>query len=334
MAARLAGEGCFMIMAPVKSIGVVVPVYNEAEGLPDLFAALERLKVTLAGVRLRVVFVDDHSDDQTPSLLRAGCADSDWLSFARLSRRSGSHVAIIAGLTQCDEDCAAFIAADLQDPPELIPQMIELCEKGNDIVWATWTSTDDRSVLEDLASRTFHNLLLNLSNVGQLPYRASFALLSRRAYKHLVNHCDTRPSLVVEIPRIGYSVATVPFSKPRRKTGKSKWNVRRKILAFADAIVASSFLPLRAMVYFGMLVSAVGFAYALFLIVRALTETPKVTEGWTSLMVVVLVLSGIQMLMLGIIGEYVWRTREGTRRDRLFLVEDGENLRPEKDTTS
>jgi dolichol-phosphate mannosyltransferase len=165
--------------------------------------------------------------------------------------------------------------------------------------------------------------------VGPLPYRASFALLSRRVYTNLVSRCDTRPSLLVEIPRLGFAVTTLPFDKPSRKKGCSKWNLRRKLLALADALVASTYVPLRFMTYFGMLVSGLGFSYAIFLIVRWLAGVQATVEGWTSLMVAVVILSGIQMFMLGIIGEYLWRTKEGTRRDALFLLEDEANLRPE-----
>jgi len=309
----------------IRSIAVIIPVYNESAALPDLFAALERLRPLLGDCAAHVYFVDDHSSDDTPLLLRAACERVAWFSYLRLSRRSGSHVAIVAGFGHCTEDCAAFLAADLQDPPDLLPQMIDLCRAGHDIVWATWITTQNRSLVEDAASRLFHESMRKLSGTGQIPYRASFALLSRRAYRNLLAGCGKRPSLIVEIPRLGYDVATLTFDKPLRQKGRSKWSVSRKLLAFADALVASSYLPIRVMSYLGVATSFLGFLYAIVLVLLRLFDVLKV-EGWTSLMVVVLVLGGLQMLMLGILGEYLWRTQQDAGNRTLYLIEDQAGL--------
>ena len=316
----------------IRSIAVIIPVYNESAALPDLFAALERMRPLLGDCAARVYFVDDHSSDDTPHLLREACERVAWFSYLRLSRRSGSHVAIVAGFGHCTEDCAAFLAADLQDPPDLLPQMIDLCRAGHDIVWATWITTQNRSLVEDAASRLFHEIMRKISETGQIPYRASFALLSRRAYCSLVRSCGQRPSLLMEIPRLGYDVATIAFDKPQRRKGRSNWSLSRKLLAFMDALVASSYLPIRAMSYLGIVVSLLGFLYAIVIITLRLLNL--VVEGWASLMVVVLVLGGLQMLMLGILGEYLWRTGENTGNRALYLIEDQAGLNERQEETT
>jgi dolichol-phosphate mannosyltransferase len=310
----------------MQSLAIVVPVFNEEEGLPDLFAALEQFRATIPETLVNVYFVDDHSDDATQQLLREGCERVPWFSFQRLSKRSGSHVAIIAGLSKCREDCAAFIAADLQDPPALIPRMMAACAEGHDVVWATWSASHRASIFEETASKLFHELMRRISEQGQIPYRASFALLSRRAYGNLLAGCGSNPSLIVEIPRLGYNVATIEFDKARRLHGKSKWSMRRKFFAFADAVVASSYFPLRVMSYVGIATSIAGFLYAITLMTLRLFRVVQV-EGWASMMVVTLVLGGVQMLMLGIIGEYLWRTKESARPRSLFLIEDSMDLK-------
>jgi dolichol-phosphate mannosyltransferase len=308
-------------MTSLRSIAIVVPLYNEEAGLADLFAALEQLRGSLGDCELRAYFVDDHSSDRTPILLREACLKTPWFSYLRLSKRSGSHVAIIAGLSHCHEDCAAFIAADLQDPPALVPQMRDLCGSGHDIVWATWRTSGRQSWAEEFASRAFHEIMRRISQHEQIPYRASFAMLSRRAYRNLVAGCGANPSLIVEIPKLGYNVATLEFDKPPRRHGKSKWSVRRKVFAFADAVVASSYFPLRAMSYVGVATSIIGFLYAIILLTLRIFRVVEV-EGWASMMIITLVLGGMQMLMLGIIGEYLWRTKESAQRHPLFLIED------------
>ena len=309
----------------IRSLAIIVPVYNEEDSLPDLLDALHGLRRSLTSVQVKVLFVDDHSADRSTALIRRICADNEGFAFVRLSRRCGSHIAIIAGFAHCQEDCAAFIAADLQDPPDLLRQMIELCQQGHDVVWAARDNNDMHDTFDATASRLFHLVMQNLASLRELPPQASFALLSRRAYRNLVPNCEHRSNLMVEISRLGYPVATVTFRKPPRKTGRSKWSVGEKLVAFLDAVVSSTYIPLRAMIYTGAAVSAVGFLYAIVIVARWLGNVGR-PEGWTSLIVVVLVLGGLQILMLGIIGEYLWRTREGTRRGALYLVEDAAGI--------
>lgn len=312
---------------PIDSLAIVIPAFNEAEGLAILFAALKKFRASFSIPAVKVIFVDDHSDDETPAILRQACAETEWFSYVRLSRRSGSHIAIIAGLAQAREDCAVFLSADLQDPPDLVPQMVALCQQGHDIIWAVREGRDGQSFSEALWSSVFHGLMRAISNVGELPFQCSFALLSRRAYVNLVDNASPFPSLLVDIPRLGFSVRTVPFKKPARAFGRSKWNLSRKIKLLMDSIVTASYAPLHAMIYLGMSISGIGFLYALFLIVRhVFFGESAIAQGWTSLMVVVLVLGGIQMLMTGLIGEYLWRTSESARRQKLYFVEEHAGL--------
>ena len=312
----------------INSMRVIIPVYNEEGGLPDLIDALSDLKARMVGVSLYVTFVDDHSEDRSPQLLREACERFDWFSYLRLSRNHGSHAAIYAGLERCDEDCAAFIASDLQDPPELLLEMMERCRDRHDVVWGVWADHEQISRLERGMSRLFHALLYYLSHLEGVPFGASCALLSRRAYKALISRMGARPSLVADIPRLGFDVAVVPFVKPERAHGTSKWTLRKKLLAFADALVSSTYVPIRTMSYMGMLISVLGFLYAMVLIVmRLVVQTP--VPGWTATMVVILMIGGLTMLMMGVMGEYLWRTLEEVRRNSRPIVQEERNISTE-----
>lgn len=310
-------------MTETTSIALVIPVYNESEGIEALVQALLDFQSANPALRVRPVFVDDHSSDNTRQLLNAALSRFAQGSYLRLSKRSGSHVAILAGLAICEEECAAFLSADLQDPPALLPRMIDMMQQGNDVVWAVREGRDGQGFGEAMTSTVFHFLMRKLSNVGELPFQCSFALLSKRAYVNLVRNCESFPSLLVDIPRLGFSVGTVPFSKPARRFGKSKWGLSRKLMLLFDSVINASYAPLRYMVYVGMLTAVAGLLYAAFLVVRSLVDTGAgPPEGWTSLMVAVVFIGGLQMMMLGIIGEYLWRAKESARRQALYIIED------------
>lgn len=230
---------------PVQSLAIVVPVYNEEGSLPPLFAALHDLRQSLSERRLRVVFVDDHSDDHSAALIRQACAENDWFSFVRLSQRSGSHIAVIAGFDQCAEDCAAFIAADLQDPPQLLPGMVDLCGQGYDVVWGARDNNDAHDTFNAAASTLFYLLARAMVRPYDLPRQATFVLLSRRAYRRLVYNCSQRPILHVNIAQLGYPAATVTFRKPTRQAGRTKWTFVRKVIALYDTIISSARFPRR-----------------------------------------------------------------------------------------
>ncbi len=309
------------------TLSIVIPLYNEAENIPTLRARLDALIATLdAGSAVDIFLVDDHSSDDTPDLLRAICAQDPRYHYLRLAANSGSHVAIAAGLTYARGDCAVFLAGDLQDPPELIRDLVALWRDGYHIVWAVRAQREGISWLDKATSRLFYAILNRFSAAQMPPTGADFALLDRRVVAQLLRSAGPNFSLGMEIARLGYRQAQVPYTKASRLYGKSKWNLERKLRAFADAFISTSYVPLRLMSYIGLIVSLLGFLYALVVVVIRLSTPNYPIEGWAALMVVVLVFGGLQMLMLGVIGEYLWRTLEQTRKRPLFWLEDAANL--------
>lgn len=302
-------------------LSIVIPVFNEEAVIPALVERLRSFAARLTPLVTEIILIDDHSADRSPELLREICRNDPRFRYARLAKNSGSHVAILAGFAQARGECAVFLAADLQDPPEIILQMLDLWRAGHHVVWAVREEREGVSRTDVFLANTFYRLLNLLGEVHLPPRGSDFALLDRKAVDALMQSAGSDPSISGEIARLGFSAAQISYTKERRAAGQSKWTLRRKLKAFADAFVSFSYAPLRAMSYLGMLSSLLGFAYAVLVIVlRLMTRTP--VQGWSSLIVVVLVMGGVQMMMLGILGEYLWRTLEAARHRPAYFFEE------------
>jgi polyisoprenyl-phosphate glycosyltransferase len=310
-----------MRSTPPVDLSIIIPVFNEEAVLPALVERLRRLADRLVPLATEIILVDDHSADRSPQLLREICNNDPRFRHARLAKNSGSHVAILAGLAQARGECAVFLAADLQDPPELISKMLDLWRSGHHVVWAVREERAGISKVDLFLANTFYRLLNLLGEVNLPPRGSDFALLDRKVIDALLKSAGSHPSIGGEIARLGFSSAQILYTKEQRAAGSSKWTLKRKLKAFADAFVSFSYAPLRAMSYLGMLFSLLGFCYALLVIVlRLFARTP--VQGWSSLIVVVLVMGGVQMMMLGILGEYLWRTLEAARQRPTYFLEE------------
>jgi polyisoprenyl-phosphate glycosyltransferase len=302
------------------TLSIVIPVYNEGDGLLLL---ADRLRGFLSGLAesTETIFVDDHSTDHSPNVLQSICAGNPAFRWIRLSRNSGSHVAILAGLEQASGRCAVFMAADLQDPPELIAQMLDVWRQGNNTVWAVRAERQGVGLVDRLFARAYYWLMNHFADVTFPPDGADFALIDRSVISALLDSVGANTSVLGEIATLGFRQANVLYTKEERKHGTTKWSLRKKLKLFADSFVSFSYAPIRGMSYLGMLSSVVGVLGATYILVLHLVVGHPV-QGWASLMVVVLALGGMQMLMLGVLGEYLWRTLdESRRRPRYFLEE-------------
>lgn len=305
-------------------LSIVFPVFNEEESLQTLIERLNSFLSLFKG-NYEVIFVDDHSIDKTPLILKAICEKYDNYSYLRLSKNSGSHVAIIAGLSRSTGDCSVFLASDLQDPPELIELMIEKWKDGNHIVWAVRESIKGISFTKHFLSKLFYKVINYSTSVKLAPTGADFALLDRKALNALLSSVGSNPSLGSLLASLGFKQIEIKYVKEARKYGKSNWSLSKKIHAFIDAIVGFSFLPMRIMSYFGFFMALLGFIYASVVILLKVISGKQI-EGWASIMVVILIIGGIQMIMLGILGEYLWRNLEEARKKPIFFIEESSNI--------
>jgi polyisoprenyl-phosphate glycosyltransferase len=312
-------------------LSVIIPAYCEGDGLralaDRLTAVLDRLPAPA-----EVILVDDHSTDHSTRVMREIAAKDARFQFVRLSRNSGSHMAILAGLEQARGECAVFMAADLQDPPELIPELLDRWRQGFKTVWAVRAKREGVPWIDRAFAKGFYWLLNRFGEVALPPDGADFALIDAAVVRALVESVGANPSIFAEIAKLGFSQTELAYTKTARQFGESKWGLRKKLKLFADTFVAFSYAPIRSMSYFGLTVAVLGFIYAMVVIVKHLVWGHPV-EGWASIMVAVLIIGGVQMLMLGVLGEYLWRTLDEARRQPRYFIEESTQLDRAKTAT-
>ena len=309
-------------------LSIIIPLFNEAENLDILINRIDALVKTMS-ISVEVILVDDHSNDSSVEIIKDYCKTYEYLKFIKLSKNSGSHIAIIAGFQISTGNAVVFLAGDLQDPPELIQEMLHKWKQNYDVIWAVREFREGISFISKSLSNIFYKLFNFSTDLYIPPKGADFALLDRKVVDALLKSVGTKPSLGALIMWLGFKQTQIAYVKESRKFGKSKWTLAKKINAFTDAFVGFSVLPLRLMSIVGILTSFFGFIYAIILLILKLTSNIGL-EGWTSLIVVILVVGGLQMLMLGIIGEYLWRNLEESRKRPLFFIEESLNIEPKQ----
>ena len=308
----------------MPSLSVVVPVYHNAPQLPELVERLHRACEGAGARPAQLVFVDDGSVDRSFEVLASLAGTDPEITVLRLSRNFGSNAAILAGLTRTTGDAVCVIAADLQDPPELIPEMLERWRAGAEVVLAARGTRDDPP-LSRLFASTFNRLFRRLVFRDFPPNGFDFVLLDRRVVDRLVAMPEKHSYLFGQIMWVGFRRAVVSYTRGRRPQGTSGWTFSRKVKYFIDAFTAFSYLPVRAASAVGFLLAAAGFAYALVVVVvRLRGGIPE--RGFSALMVVLLVVSGAQLMVTGIMGEYLWRILEEVRPRPPFVVAEAINV--------
>jgi polyisoprenyl-phosphate glycosyltransferase len=304
----------------MTKFSVVVPAYNEAANLPTLYDSLCK---TLSPLSLdwECIIVDDHSSDSTFSVVSALAVRDSRIRGIRLARNHGSHLAITCGLHHAEGDCAVVLAADMQDPPEVIPRLLEQWRAGNQVVWAAREKREGEKTSTLAFARIFYFLMRHVVGIRTMPPTgADFVVIDRRVIEALKKFRESNISIMALVTWMGFQQTIVPYTKKPRFQGRSGWTLAKKIKLVVDSVTSFSFFPIRLMSIAGMLVAFFGFLYAASIIGLSFFGGVSV-QGWSSLMVAVLALGGIQMLMMGILGEYLWRALDETRHRPQFLIE-------------
>ncbi|MDW8480168.1 MAG: glycosyltransferase family 2 protein [Xanthomonadales bacterium] len=301
------------------TLAVVVPVFEEAESLP---AFHERLMRTLAGVEARatVLYVDDGSRDATPELLADFARRDPRVGVLRLSRNFGKEAALTAGLDHVEADAVVVIDADLQDPPELIPAMLERWRAGAEVVFGRRVARAGDGWFKRLSAHLFYRLLARLSDTPIPPDVGDFRLLDRRAHRAVVALRERNRFMKGLFAWIGFRQEALPYRREPRRGGRSKWRLGRLWSLAVDGITAFSSAPLRLAGPLGLLVASLAFGYGAVIIAKTLLYGDPV-PGYPSLMVVILFLGGVQLVALGILGEYLARLYLEAKGRPIYLVE-------------
>lgn len=305
------------------SLSIVVPCYNEAEVLPETLRRLEALVRRLAAAgrisaASRIFFVDDGSRDETWALITRAADEGRPVVGVKLSRNRGHQTALLAGIEAADGDAIVSIDADLQDDVEAIDAMLAKFEQGADIVYGVRRSRSGDTAFKRRTARGFYRLLAALG-VESVSDHADFRLMSRRAVAALGEYREVNLYLRGMIPLLGFAADTVLYDRQERFAGESKYPLRRMVALALDAVTSFSVLPLRLISVLGLLVSLATLALALWILLAAVTRA-QLVPGWASTVLPIYFLGGVQLIGIGIIGEYVGKLYlEAKRRPRYFI---------------
>lgn len=304
-----------------KTVTLLVPVFNEEEVLPLFYDRIRLLIEGLPRYRFELLFVDDGSSDRSMDVIRSLGADDPRIAWLSLSRNFGKEAAMIAGLDSSRGDAVVILDADLQDPPELIVEMLGFWEEGYDDVFARRRSRDGESWLKKATSKTFYRILARSTKIPVQRDTGDFRLLDRRCIDALTAFRESERYTKGMFDWIGFRKKEVLFDREARAAGSTKWNYGKLVNFAVDGLTSFTTAPLRWSAVLGFIISAFAFVYLLFIVVRPLLGFPQV-DGYPSLMAVILFLGGVQLIFLGILGEYIGRIFNETKRRPLYIVGD------------
>ena len=304
----------------MPSIDIIVPVFNEQDVIP-MFKKRIQAVMQSCDIQWRVIFVDDGSSDDSLAVMKSIHESNSQFGYLSLSRNFGKEYAVTAGLDHASADAAVVIDVDLQDPPELIPDMVAEWHAGFDVVYATRKARHGESMAKKATANMFYRTINSMSKINIPKDTGDYRLMSRRAYL-AVNKLRERNRFMKGLfAWVGYKQKQLYFEREPRAAGITKWNYS-KLWRFAlDGITSFSYMPLRFATWIGMTVAVFAFIYGTIIIAKTIVLGSDV-PGYPSLMVVVLFLGGIQLTALGIIGEYLGRMFNESKQRPLYLIDE------------
>jgi glycosyltransferase involved in cell wall biosynthesis len=305
---------------PRASLAVVVAAYNEEAALPllhpRLAAALDALDLDA-----RILYVDDGSRDRTWEVLQELAARDPRVELLRLSRNFGKELALTAGLDRVDADAVLVLDADGQDPPELLPEFVARWRAGADVVYGRRRSRAGESWLKRGSAHAFYRVINRLSATDIPADTGDFRLVSRRVLEALRGLRERQRFMKGLFSWVGYPQVELPYERGARIAGQSKFNYWRLWNFALEGITGFSTVPLRVATYVGLASAVLAFGYGLWVMAKTLLWGDPV-QGWPTLMVVILFLGGVQLVALGVIGEYLGRLYLESKQRPLYLVRD------------
>jgi dolichol-phosphate mannosyltransferase len=301
-------------------LSVVAPIYNEQELVEEF---VRRACAAVADYSFELVLVNDGSADRTPELLDRIAAEDPRVRVVHLSRNFGHQAALTAGLEHAAGDVVAMIDADLQDPPELIPRMVEQWEQGSDVVYAVRKQREGETAFKLATASWFYKLFDQLAQVDLEPNSGDFRLLDRRALDALLSMTERSRFLRGMTVWVGFRQTAVPYERDARAAGETKYTVRKMLRFSLDAIASFSHLPLQLATYAGLL--SAGVAFVAIPVVVGLHFADSYLPGFGTITILILLIGGIQLIALGVIGEYIGRIYEEVKHRPLYIVREERN---------
>ena len=310
------------------TLSIVIPVFNEQDNIQPLYDRLVAVIGSLHVDKAELVFVNDGSVDGTLSVIKALPKGNVEVNYIDLSRNFGHQIAVTAGLDHCKGDLVVIIDADLQDPPELIPQMVGKAQEGFDVVYARRIARKGETALKKGTATLFYRILASITSVDIPIDTGDFRIVSRRVVDALKQMPEREKFLRGQIAWIGFNQTYVEYEREERLAGNTGYTYRKMFRFALDGITSFSNFPLKMATIMGFVVSFISFILMLYALYSRFIL--KVYEpGWTSLMLSVLFIGGIQLIAIGIIGEYVGRISNNVKQRPLYIVKaQNEQLEP------
>lgn len=311
-----------------KSVSVVIPCYNEQEVIEETY---KRMKAVLEKINIpyEIIFVDDGSKDNTWSLIASFSNQDNHVKSVKLARNHGHQFALTCGLDQSKGEVVLIIDADLQDPPELLDDMIKKWQEGYYVIYGKRAARAGESLSKKFFAFAFYRVISKISKINIPQDTGDFRLIDRKALDVLLTMRETQRFIRGMVAWVGFPQTPLSYHRAERFAGSTKYPFKKSLLLAFDAITSFSYAPLRLATYLGTFFSIISFIY--FLVVIVLKFMGINFPGYTSLMGAILMLGGIQLIVLGIIGEYVGRIFEQGQKRPLYIIQDikGEPLKDE-----
>jgi dolichol-phosphate mannosyltransferase len=301
-------------------LAIVVPVFNEHDNLARFHDEVSAVMRELGDYDWEFVFVDDGSRDGSFDVLRMLHDRDARVTALRFPRNFGSHVAIAAGIGRSRGDAAVIMAADLQDPPALIRDFVARWREGYDVVWGARSGRDDGAVRAWAMGR-FYTLVRRFA-IPTYPKggTGSFCLIAKPVMDAFRQMNERNRLTFGLIAWAGFRETQVPYHRPSRLVGASSWTTSKMVKAAIDTFISFSLFPIRTITYIGLVVSGLSFLFGFYVLLNKLLYGTRVM-GWSSVMLAVLLLGGVQLVMIGVLGEYLWRILDESRGRPLYIVE-------------
>ena len=303
-----------------KLVSVVVPVYNEAEVIGEMYRRLTHVAAALPDLDYELVVVDDGSRDESYASLLSIARTDSRLRILKLSRNFGHQTAITAGIDVARGDAIVVIDADLQDPPEIIPEMIARWGEGFDVVYGVRAKRAGETMMKLATASVFYRMLHRMTNISIPVDAGDFRLMSRRAADQLRAMREKDRFVRGLISWIGFRQASIPYHREARFAGTTKYPLRKMLKFAVDGLTSFSTLPLKIATWMGYLASAFAFIYLASVFVQKWLG--RTVEGWATIMVAMLFMGGVQLICLGIMGEYIGRIFTEAKGRPLYVVEE------------
>ena len=305
----------------MKKISIIIPAYNEQEPLPILYERLTKLMDSMENYQFEVLFINDGSKDKTIEIIKELRQKDERICYVDFARNFGKEIAMIAGLDYATGDCVVFMDADLQDPPELIPELVKYWEQGYDDVYAKRRSRKGETWLKKFTSKMYYRVLQHVTKVEIQEDTGDFRLLDKRCVNALKKLRESQRNTKSMFSWIGYKKKEVLYDRDPRVAGSTKWNYVKLMDLAIDGITSLTTSPLRLSTFIAIPTFIVLFVYFVYVIAKSFIIHEAI-QAFQAIILLILFFSGIQILLFGIVGEYLGRIFNETKNRPLYLVNE------------